>query len=184
MSDAGASAVALVGVGSNIEPERNIAAALEILVTMVSVTQSSTFYRTGAIGRPDQPDFINGVWQIETSMSPSQVKFEVLRRIEEQLGRTRTDDKFAPRTLDLDLLLYNDTVTHGNTLTLPHCDLERPFIYVPTLELLEQMSNGPRRALAAKMKALLPSPAPSGEPGRPLGDFTRQLRRLLQSSVV
>lgn len=179
MSDAEERAVAFVGVGSNIEAEENIIAALEILIGMTSILRSSTFYQTGALDRPDQPDFINGVWQIETAISPTRIKGELLRKIEERLGRTRTDDKFAPRTIDLDLLLYNDIVTHGNTLTLPHPDLDRPFMYAPTLELLDQMSHGARGPLAARMKALLPSKTLPLEAGQPLEQFTTRLRQLI-----
>jgi len=181
VSDLTHTAIAFVGVGSNIEPERNILAALETLVTMTTVTRCSTFYRTAALGRPDQPDFINGVWQIETAMTPVQVKQGVLEAIEGRLGRVRTGDKFESRTIDLDLLLYNDMVTHSDMLVLPHGDLERPFMYVPARELLAQMSGGSRGSLAAKMKDLLPSPKPRGQAGRPLEAFTGRLRQLLQS---
>lgn len=177
-------AVVFVGVGSNIEPEENIAAALKMLMGETAVRRSSKFYRTGALGRPDQPDFINGVWQIETSLSPRQMKHDVLRRIENNLGRDRTEDRFAPRAIDLDLLLYNDMVEESDELVLPHPDLKRPFVYVPTLELLDQMCDEARGPLATKMKTLLPSKRPCTEPGEALERFTRHLRQILQRSVA
>jgi len=180
MSDAVKKAVAFIGVGSNIEAEENIIAALEILIVTTSVVRSSTFYQTEALGLPDQPDFINGVWQIETAISPARIKGELLRKIEDRLRRTRTDDRFARRTIDLDLLLYNDMVANDSDLVLPHSDLERPFMYVPTLELLEQMSEETQGQLPAQMKALLPSQQPGLDLGRPLEGFTSRLRRLLQ----
>ena len=128
--------VAYVGVGSNIQPEANIPAALERLMRFVRVTASSIFYRTPALKRSGDPDFLNGVWQIETDLHARVLKFTVLRRIEEELGRARTADRYAPRTIDLDLLVYDDAAINEPGLCVPDPDVRsRPFLAAPLLEL-------------------------------------------------
>ena len=176
MGDTAESPIAFVGVGSNVEPERNIVAALERLRDKTHVTGSSTFYRTEPIGRPDQPWFINGVWRIDTTLSPTQIRGELLRPIEEALGRRRCDDKLAPRTIDLDLLLYDDLVIDG----LPHADLARPFACVPVRELLDD-ARDIEPGWRARMQALLPPKREESKPGEPLYAFTSQLRQMLTS---
>jgi len=176
MRDAAEPSIAFVGVGSNVEPERNIVASLERLQDKTHMAGSSTFYRTEPIGRPDQPWFINGVWRIDTILSPTQIRSELLRPIEEALGRRRCDDKFAPRTIDLDLLLYDDLVIDG----LPHPDLARPFVCVPLRELLADAPDI-EPGLRARMLALLPTKREESQPGEPLCAFTSQLRQILTS---
>ncbi|MDI9431646.1 MAG: 2-amino-4-hydroxy-6-hydroxymethyldihydropteridine diphosphokinase [Planctomycetota bacterium] len=174
MGDTAESPIAFVGVGSNVEPERNIVAALERLRDKTHVTGSSTFYRTEPIGRPDQPWFINGVWRIDTTLSPTQICGELLRPIEEALGRRRCDDKFAPRTIDLDLLLYDDLVIDG----LPHPDLARPFTCIPVRELLDE-ARDIAPGLQTRVRNLLPPDRVDMRPGEALWELTAQLRAML-----
>jgi 2-amino-4-hydroxy-6-hydroxymethyldihydropteridine diphosphokinase len=176
MRDTAEPSIAFIGVGSNVEPERNIVAALERLRDMTHVTGSSAFYRTEPIGRPDQPWFINGVWRIDTTLNPTQIRSELLRPIEEALGRRRCDDKFALRTIDLDLLLYDDLVTDG----LPHADLTRPFVCVPLRELLDD-ARDIEPGLRARILALLPPKREASQPGELLYAFTSQLGQMLTS---
>lgn len=130
------STIAYIGVGSNIEPEANILDALDLLKEHSCVTATSTFYRTPAIGRPEQPDYLNGIWRIETGLAPRDLKFTVLRRIEDQLRRVRGPDKYAARTIDLDLLLYGGLVANDPDCTLPAPELRsRAFLIVCLLEL-------------------------------------------------
>jgi 2-amino-4-hydroxy-6-hydroxymethyldihydropteridine diphosphokinase len=127
---------AFVAVGSNIDPQANVPRALALLKTYVSVTAVSTFYRTAAVNRPDQPDFANGVVKIQTTRPPREVKFDVLRRIEDQLGRVRSADKYAARTIDLDLILYGTMVIDKPDLHLPDPSIHTyPFVAIPLLEL-------------------------------------------------
>jgi len=174
-------AVAFVAVGSNIEPQKNILAALMALQEEARVVASSTFYRTEPIGRSDQPRFINGVWWIDTSLPPLEVRQRVLRPIEARLGRLRTQDKFGPRTIDLDLVLYNDAVVRENDLTLPHPDVTRPFVYFPVIELLARGSGDMSDDLRERMSRLLPRRPQNTEPGEPLPEFTRQIRESLRT---
>jgi len=102
----------------------------------VAVESTSTFYRTMPIGRPEQPFFLNGVWLIKTDKAPEELKFGVLRSIEEELGRIRTQDKYAARTIDLDVLLYGNEVINEPELVIPDPDIRtRSFIAIPLLEL-------------------------------------------------
>jgi 2-amino-4-hydroxy-6-hydroxymethyldihydropteridine diphosphokinase len=127
---------AYIAVGSNVESEKNIPRALERLRRRVRVTASSSFSRTAPVGPADQPPFLNGVWKIVTTASPRSLKYEVLRSIETELGRHRTEDRYAPRPIDLDILLFGDAVIDEPDLRIPDPDiLERPFLAGALLEL-------------------------------------------------
>jgi len=171
--------IAFVSVGANIQPQANIRAALALLREQACVCASSTFYRTRPLRCADQPFFVNGVWLLRTDKDPLAVRNELLRPIEDRLGRRRTAEKFGPRTIDLDLILYNDlTVSHGD-LTLPHPDLSRPFVCVPVLELLADCIADMGESLCERIGKLLPQTTPAAKPGEELPAFTRQLRKLL-----
>jgi len=172
--------LAFISVGSNIEPERNIPAALTLLQKHAPVVASSTFYRTEPLGRPGQPLFLNGVWLIRPQTGPREVRDGILHPIERQLGRRRTADQFAPRTTDLDLTLYDDLVVSDGDLTLPHGDLRRPFVHVPVLELLADSLLAPDELLRGRIAALVPEAAFAAEPGEKLDAFTEELRAMLQ----
>jgi len=124
-----------VGVGSNIAPERNVPAALDLLLGKVEVTGVSTFYRTSPVARPDQPSFANGVFAVVTDLAPRQVK-QLLCAVEVNLGRRRTVDPHASRTIDLDLLVLGDLVVDDARFRLPDPDIRvRPFVALPLYEL-------------------------------------------------
>ncbi len=127
---------AYVSVGSNVEPERNILRGLELLSLRVPITALSTFFRTPAIGRPEQGDYLNGVIALDTVLEPLALKVSVLREVERALGRVRTDDAYAPRPLDLDILLHGNRVFDSSGITLPDPDItERPFLAAALIEL-------------------------------------------------
>jgi 2-amino-4-hydroxy-6-hydroxymethyldihydropteridine diphosphokinase len=172
--------VAFVSVGANIAPQRNIRAALTALKGQTRVVGSSTFYETEPLGRRDQPRYVNGVWRIETDILAPHVKAALLQPIEQSLGRVRTGDKYAPRTIDLDLVLYEDLVIDDEDLTLPHPDIARPFVYFPVVELLREMLPEWSGDLAARMRLLLPTTIPKEPPGEPLERFTQELKQLFR----
>lgn len=174
--------VAFVAVGSNIDPQQNVMAALAILQERTRVTGCSIFYRTEPVGPPEQPGFVNGVWRVDTAMSPMQIRDELLRPTESEIGRTRTRDKFAPRTIDLDLVLYNDLVIDNETVRLPHPDLVRLFVCVPVLELLNG-ADAIAPSLRNRMLRLVPPVAEGAQPGEPLPELTTQMRRMLTSAA-
>jgi 2-amino-4-hydroxy-6-hydroxymethyldihydropteridine diphosphokinase len=132
--------IAYIAVGANIEPERNILAALEMLDAAAPVCAVSTFYRTAPIGRPEQPEYLNGVVAVLHDGSARELKYGILRPIEAALGRVRTADKFAARTIDLDVILHGDTVCDEPELRLPDPDLRtRAFIAAPLLEIAPEL---------------------------------------------
>jgi 2-amino-4-hydroxy-6-hydroxymethyldihydropteridine diphosphokinase len=168
---------AFIAVGSNIRPEWHISAAFEKLTRHVHITEVSTFYRTQPLAGRNQPPFLNGVWRIQTATPPRSLKFDILRTIEQELGRVRTDDKYAARVIDLDLILHGENVMEEPGLILPDPDIRvRPFIAVPLLGLAPDLvlpDTGQRLA------DLVASMAPRGL--EPVDAFTRALRGRLRS---
>ncbi len=131
---------ACVGIGSNIAPETNIPAALELLAGHGPILALSTFYWTPPLGGPGQPEYLNGVCVTETSRSPRELKFGVLRSIEQRLRRDRSAGKWAPRTIDLDLLLYGDRAVEEPDLVIPDPDIRsRPFLALSLLEVAPEL---------------------------------------------
>lgn len=129
-------ATVFLGIGSNVEPEKNIPLALKALASHARVTGVSTFYLTQPVGASDSPPFYNGAARVETDMPPREFKFDVLRKIEDDLGRVRTRDRFAPRTIDLDVVVYDNLVMREPGLVLPDPDIvTRAFLAAPLLEL-------------------------------------------------
>jgi 2-amino-4-hydroxy-6-hydroxymethyldihydropteridine diphosphokinase len=123
-------------MGSNINPGDNVREALRRLSRVVRILRISTVYMTEPLGRPEQSPYYNCVIVIQTRREPLVLKGQVLRRIEEGLGRERSEDKYAPRTIDLDLILYDDLVLKTDDLTLPDPQiLQRPFLALPLQEL-------------------------------------------------
>jgi 2-amino-4-hydroxy-6-hydroxymethyldihydropteridine diphosphokinase len=125
---------AYVAVGSNINPEKHVPDALNKLKKTLRVTGISTHYGTAPLeNRHEQDDYLNGVWQLETEMRPKELK-RFFRDLERLSGRIHNEDRYASRSLDLDLLLW-DQLTDSD-LGLPDPDvLTRPFLFVPLLEL-------------------------------------------------
>lgn len=132
----GSAVQAYIAVGSNINPEENIVKGLQFLAKAVSVTSISTFYRTEAIGRPSHAPFLNGVCGVRTALAPRTLKFDVLRPIEDRLGRVRSEDKLADRTIDLDVILHGQAVIRDADLQVPAPEIrDRPFVAVALFEL-------------------------------------------------
>jgi len=129
-----------ISAGSNVDPLRNIPEALRRLGEVVKVVAASRFYRTPAVGPAGQPDFVNGMVKVHTGMPPRQLKFEVLRRIEWELGRRRTADRYAPRPIDLDIAVYGDLVINEADLKIPDPDImTRGFLAITLRELAPEM---------------------------------------------
>ncbi len=127
---------AFIGMGSNVEPERNLREALRQLASAVRVLGVSTVFETEPIGRPEQASYFNCVAAVETAFAPLALKQDVLRRIENRLGRVRSDDRYAARTIDLDLLLYGALVVNEAGLEIPDPDIMlRPFLAQGLAEL-------------------------------------------------
>jgi len=99
----------IIGIGSNIDPEQNIAAALFFLRQEQELVSVSSLVKTSPIGIPDQPDFLNGAAKILTMMEIADFK-SYLIDIEDRLKRDRTTPKFGPRTIDLDIVIWEDEI--------------------------------------------------------------------------
>jgi len=129
--------VAYVALGANLgDPLATIAAAMTALADIPStrLLAASSPYRTAPVGLKNQPDFINAVVALETSIAPHDL-LETLFAIEARFGRSRSIPN-APRTLDLDLLLYGETILEDAQLTLPHPRMHaRAFVLAPLLEI-------------------------------------------------
>lgn len=100
---------AVIAVGSNIDPERNIAEARRRIVAAQRLLGESPVVETEPIGKADQPNFFNGTLCIETPMDREALR-AWLHGIEQDLGRRRTGDKYGPRTIDLDIVVWNGEV--------------------------------------------------------------------------
>lgn len=128
---------AFVALGANLEgPQSQVTQALDELDRLPGsrVVARSSLYRTAPVGYANQPDFINAVAQMETTL-PARELLQALHRLENAHRRTRSIPN-APRTLDLDLLLYGDSVVSEHGLTLPHPRMhERAFVLAPLAEI-------------------------------------------------
>jgi 2-amino-4-hydroxy-6-hydroxymethyldihydropteridine diphosphokinase len=129
--------IAFVALGSNLDgPREQVAQGmLEIgALPETRLVERSSRYRSAPVGFLEQPDFINAVVMVETALEP-QALLDGLLAIERRHGRVR-EFQNAPRTLDLDLLLYGDLVLHQHGLTLPHPRMhERAFVLLPLAEI-------------------------------------------------
>lgn len=146
---------AYVGIGANQGDARaQVLQAFEELARLpqTRLAARSALYRSAPVDAPGQPDYVNAVAGVETDLSPAQL-LAALQDIEARHGRVRPF-RNAPRTLDLDLLLYGDLVLASPALTLPHPRMhERAFVLAPLLELdahAEVPGRGGARALMAR----------------------------------
>ena len=130
--------VAYVGLGANLgDPRATIDQAVELLAAAegVELLAVSSLRETDPVGFEDQPRFLNGGAAVETSLTAGEL-LAVLLGIERRLGRTREGPRFGPRIIDLDLLVYGNSVLDEPGLTVPHPRLhERRFALEPLAEL-------------------------------------------------
>ena len=133
--------LAYIGIGSNLdEPKSHVCLAFEDLAKIpgTTVVKRSSLYRSAPVGYADQPEFVNAVAQIETSLPASRLLAE-LKEIEARHGRHRSF-KNAPRPLDLDILLYGELTMSLAHLTLPHPRMhERAFVLKPLMEISSEV---------------------------------------------
>jgi 2-amino-4-hydroxy-6-hydroxymethyldihydropteridine diphosphokinase len=143
-------ASAFVGLGANLgDREVTLRRALELLATRpgVQVVAVSTLRETDPVGHVDQPRFLNGAAALDTTLSPREL-LDALLDIERELGRERAE-RWGPRTIDLDLLLYGDEQVDEPGLTVPHPRLhERRFALEPLAELAPDLTVPGRGRLA------------------------------------
>lgn len=147
-------ALAYVALGANLaDPVAQIHAAFAALddLPRSRLLRHSSLYRTAPIGVVEQPDFINAVAALETELAPQELLSELLA-LEAHFGRRR-ERPLAPRTLDLDLLLYGDQIIDSPTLQLPHPRMHlRAFVLEPLVEIAPECRI-PGRGQAVAWKA-------------------------------
>ena len=119
---------AILLLGSNIEPEQNILAALRLLSQQTDLIAKSRIWETEAIGSSG-PNFLNMAIKLETVLDANSIKSEIITPIENKLKRVRTEDKYASRTIDIDIIIYNGEVMDPNLW-------EKAFIALPVSELM------------------------------------------------
>lgn len=107
---------AVIGVGSNVEPERHVPAARRHIAQRHVVLAASPFVRTRPVGRVDQPDFTNGALLVETALDRERLRGD-LKIIEALLGRQRGEDRYGPRTIDLDIVVWNGRIVDPDFYT-------------------------------------------------------------------
>jgi 2-amino-4-hydroxy-6-hydroxymethyldihydropteridine diphosphokinase len=134
--------VAFVGIGSNLQdPRRQVERAFEELDALphTRLVKRSSLYRSAPIGHADQPEFVNAVAQLETALPAERLLME-LQQIEQRHGRERSFPN-APRTIDLDILIYGNLRTARDRLVLPHPRMhERKFVLEPLYEIAPHAS--------------------------------------------
>ncbi len=163
---------AYISVGSNINPRRNVLKAMRLLSELQHITEVSTVYRTKPELNKKQPYFYNCVVEIKTTLPPGELKHDLLRRVEKQLGRKRTKDKFASRTIDLDLIAYGGPKLKIKNMDLPDPEiLQRPYLTAGLSEL------APR--IKPKNSGISSSNLPHSRM-RPLSGYTKLLRKELK----
>jgi 2-amino-4-hydroxy-6-hydroxymethyldihydropteridine diphosphokinase len=147
---------AYIALGSNLEdPASQVNAGFAALSSLpvTRLIAQSALYRTAPVGYAEQPDFINAVAAVETALSPRAL-LDALLAVERSHGRLRTFPN-APRTLDLDVLLYGDLQLQENGLTIPHPRMhERAFVLVPLAEIAPQCVIPGRGAAAELLRAI------------------------------
>lgn len=127
-----------LALGSNLaDPLHQVQAALDALAAIPQTTlvATSSFYRTPPYGPANQPDYLNAAVALETALTPEEL-LDHTQRIELEQGRVRKDERWGPRTLDLDIMLFGDLTLSTPRLTIPHYDIgNRAFMLVPLVEI-------------------------------------------------
>ena len=143
-------------LGSNIRPEENLTKAVTLLAERTALLAVSSVWQSPPADGSDQPDYLNAAVQARTNLTPEEFLEGVIAPIEQQLGRRRTADKFAPRTIDIDLALYDERVGGYSGKRLPHPDiLTRAHTALPLAELSPDVrhpeTGEPLSAIAARL---------------------------------
>lgn len=132
-------ALVYVALGANLQdPLQQLQQAVISLQKFAKNLRISPFYQSKPLGPQDQPDYVNAVVQFETDLSPLAL-LDTLQQIENEQGRVRLR-RWGERTLDLDILLYDDLQIQSQRLTVPHYDMQnREFVIVPLFDLAPEL---------------------------------------------
>lgn len=134
---------AYIAIGSNlkkpVEQAKQAIVALQML-PLTQMTAVSSLYSSTPMGPQDQPDYINAVVELETKLTPLEL-LDCTQHIEQKQGRVRKEERWGPRTLDLDILLYGDEVIDSERLTVPHYGMKlREFVLYPLSEIAPNLT--------------------------------------------
>ena len=134
--------LAYIAIGSNLaSPLEQVNAAVNALAEIPDsrVISVSSFYRTPPLGPQDQPDYLNAAVALETGLT-AEALLDNTQRIELQQGRERKAERWGPRTLDLDIMLFGEQVIDSERLTVPHYDMKnRGFMLWPLFEIAPEL---------------------------------------------
>lgn len=137
-----AEVVCYIGLGANLhQPVVQLHAAISYLQQLPQsrLVTVSSFYSSRPMGPQDQPDYVNAVAELHTSLQPEAL-LDQLQRIELEQGRQRKDERWGPRTLDLDILLFDNLQINTTRLTVPHYGMkQREFVLYPLAEIAPQL---------------------------------------------
>jgi 2-amino-4-hydroxy-6-hydroxymethyldihydropteridine diphosphokinase len=145
--------LAYIGLGSNLnDPEAQLDEACRRLARLegLEITGVSSYYATLPVGVLDQPWFINAVAALRTTLSPEEL-LDALLRVEHEMGRVRTQ-RWGPRLVDLDILLYNTLIINSPRLRVPHPEMSsRGFVLLPLAEIAPQAYHPVLKKTAAQL---------------------------------
>jgi 2-amino-4-hydroxy-6-hydroxymethyldihydropteridine diphosphokinase len=143
--------IAFIGIGSNLGSRiENCIKAVHEISNFASVLAVSSIYETEPVDKEDQPDFINCVIKIETALPPHGLLVS-LESIESSLGRNR-EEKWGPRTIDLDIIFYDNLVIQTDELTIPHPRAHlRRFVLEPLCEIAPELVHPVLRVSVSKL---------------------------------
>ncbi|MCP4323798.1 MAG: 2-amino-4-hydroxy-6-hydroxymethyldihydropteridine diphosphokinase [Psychromonas sp.] len=135
--------ISYIGIGSNQQdPIKQAQQAIEALKHLPNstLTKCSSLYCSAPMGPQDQPDYINAVAEIETQLTAIEL-LDALQVIEQNQGRVRKDNRWGPRTLDLDIILYDNQQINSERLVIPHYGMQkREFVLYPLLEIAAKLT--------------------------------------------
>ena len=121
----------IVSIGSNIEPRKNFALSQKILEEEVVFHGSATIIETKPDGYQDQPDFLNGAYLLETTMSYNAFN-DYLKKLEKRMGRVKGPIKSGPRCIDIDIIVWNGEIVHDDYHNQKH------YVVIPVNEIIRQ----------------------------------------------
>lgn len=149
--------LAFIAIGSNLSaPLEQVNAAIQALadIPQSRIVAVSSFYRTPPLGPQDQPDYLNAAVALETALDAESL-LDNTQRIELQQGRERKAERWGPRTLDLDIMLFGDAIIRTGRLTVPHYDMKnRGFMLWPLIEIAPQLTFPTGESLQAVLEHL------------------------------